>query len=397
MAHRFSRERGRRLKVDYLIVGAGFTGAVLAERIASQRDKRVLVVERRDHIGGNAYDYYDEHGVLVHKYGPHIFHTNSPRIWDYLSQFTSWRPYFHHVRAQVEGKLVPVPFNLNSLNALFPRSMAERLERQLIDQFGFGAKIPILKMLEESDAGLKELARYVYRNIFEGYTIKQWGLKPEDLDDSVTGRVPLFVSRDDRYFQDHFQAIPRLGYTEMFRSLLSHPNIRILLKTDYRDIAGDVSFDQLIFTGPIDEYFDFLHGSLPYRSLRFEFRHDTRPSFQETGQINYPNEYAFTRVTEFKHLTGQEGSGTTLAYEYSEPHLQNVNDPYYPIPKTEHREQHSKYLCAAKKERDAVIFAGRLADYKYYNMDQAVGRALKVFDEINTRSEVSVNLTAANA
>ncbi len=258
--HHAGSGRGRRMKVDWLIVGAGFTGAVLAERIASQLNQKVLVVDSRDHIGGNAYDYYDEHGILVHKYGAHIFHTNSEKIWTYLSAFTSWRPYFHQVQAAIDGKLVPVPFNLNTLDALFPRSMAEGLERSLVERYGFGAKVPILKMMEEEGAGLKELARYIYKNVFHDYTVKQWALKPEELDPSVTGRVPVFVSRDDRYFQDTYQGIPKHGYTELFRRLLAHPNIHLLLKTDHREAVAGIKFDRMVFTGPIDQYFDYCYG-----------------------------------------------------------------------------------------------------------------------------------------
>jgi UDP-galactopyranose mutase len=368
------------MKTDWLIVGAGFTGAVLAERIASQLNQKVLVIDQRDHIGGNAYDYYNEHGVLVHKYGAHIFHTNSHRIWEYVSQFTSWRPYFHEVCAQVEGKLVPVPFNLNSLESLFPRTMAERLERRLIEQYGFGTKVPILKMLEDSDPDLKELAKYVYRNVFERYTLKQWGLKPEELDASVTARVPVFISRDNRYFQDTYQGIPRLGYTEMFRRMLSHPNIQVLLKAEFRDVAEQVQFDRMVFTGAIDEYFNYIHDPLPYRSLRFEFRHEPVNRFQHVAVVNYPNEYEFTRAIEFAQFSGQSLPVTTIAYEYPEPHDAGVNTPYYPIPRAENQEKYSRYLQEAEKLNGKVIFAGRLADYKYYNMDQAIGRALKVFD-----------------
>jgi UDP-galactopyranose mutase len=368
------------MKTDWLIVGAGFTGAVLAERIASQLNQKVLVIDQRDHIGGNAYDYYNEHGVLVHKYGAHIFHTNAGRIWEYVSQFTSWRPYFHEVKALVEGKLVPVPFNLNTLEALFPRVMAQSLERRLIERYGFGAKVPILKMIEDGDADLKELAKYVYRNVFESYTKKQWGLKPEDLDASVTARVPVFISRDDRYFQDTYQGIPRLGYTEMFRRILSHPNIQVLLKADFRDVADEITFGRMVFTGAIDEYFNYIHGPLPYRSLRFELRQEPVSRFQTAAVVNYPNEYEFTRVIEFGHFSGQTLSETTIAYEYPEPHDPGVNTPYYPIPRGVNQEKYSLYAREAEKLNGRVIFAGRLADYKYYNMDQAVGRALKVFD-----------------
>ena len=370
------------MKVGWLIVGAGFTGAVLAERIASQLNQRVLVVDRRDHIGGNAYDYYDEHGVLVQRYGAHIFHTNSTKIWDYLSQFTSWRGYTHRVRAVVEGKAIPVPFNLNSLAALFPRTMAERLERRLIEAYGFGAAVPILRMLEGNDAELKELAKYIYRNVFEGYTIKQWGLKPDELDKSVTGRVPVSVSRDDRYFQATYQAMPRLGYTEMFRRILAHPNIHVLLKSEYSPALDSIRFDRMVFTGPIDEYFDYLHGSLPYRSLRFEFHHEPRTKYQDVAVVNYPGEHAFTRIVEFKHFSGQSLPGTTIACEYPEAYERGLNEPYYPIPREENRARYALYLREAKRREGNVLFAGRLADYKYYNMDQAVGRAFKLFDEI---------------
>ena len=343
----------------------------------------MLVVNKRDHIAGNAYDYIDEHGILVHRYGPHIFHTNSQRVWDYLSQFTKWRPYFHRVLAHVEGKQVPVPFNLTSLAALYPRAMAQRLERLLVEQYGFGVKVPVLRMMEDAPAPeLVQLAKYIYKNVFEGYTIKQWGLRPEELDSSVTGRIPIYISRDDRYFQDTFQALPQAGYTELFRSLLSHPNIRILLKADYKHIRDDIQYDRMIFTGPIDEFFDYMHGPLPYRSLRFELVHTQQKQAQTVAQLNFPNEHLFTRISEFKVMTGQRAYGTTLAYEYPQPHKRGENDPYYPIPREENRDIHNLYLREAEQLGDRVIFAGRLADYKYYNMDQAVARALKVFEDI---------------
>lgn len=377
------------MRTDWLIVGSGFTGAVLAERIASQTNEKVLIIDQRDHIGGNAYDYYNEHGVLLHKYGAHIFHTNSRRIWEYVSQFTSWRPYFHEVKAQVEGKLVPVPFNLNALDALFPKSMAERLESRLIARYGFGSKIPILKMIDDGDPDLKVLALYIYRNVFESYTTKQWGLKPEELDNSVTARVPVFISRDDRYFQDTYQGIPRLGYTELFRRMLSHPNIHVMLKTPYREIAEEIDYKRMIYTGAIDEYFQYMHGALPYRSLRFELRNEPVTRFQSASVVNYPNEYEFTRAIEFKQFSGQDLPMTTLAYEYPEAHEPGVNTPYYPIPRSQNQDQYALYAKEVEKLNGRVIFAGRLADYKYYNMDQAVGRALKVFSSSIRASEAS--------
>lgn len=370
------------MKTDWLIVGAGFTGAVLAERIASQLNKKVVVIESRDHIGGNAFDRYDENGILIHRYGSHIFHTNSRRVWDYLSQFTEWRYYHHHVRAQVEGKLIPVPFNLNSLSSIFPAKMAERLECRLLETYGFGAKVPILRMLEQNDSEIKELGKFIYKNVFEGYTTKQWGLKPEELDSSVTGRVPVVVSRDDRYFQDSYQAMPRLGYTELFNRLLANKKISILLKCDYRDIVGEIQFERMVFTGAIDQYFGEIYGPLPYRSLEFEFVHEPADRFQECGVVNFPNDHLFTRIHDFPIITGQRTVGTTIAYEYPKPYIPGVNDPYYPIPREDNRELHSRYLSEAEKLRGTVLFAGRLADYKYYNMDQAVAHALQVFQNI---------------
>ncbi len=366
---------------DWLIVGAGFTGATLAERIATQLGQKVLVVERRNHIGGNAYDYYNEHGILVHKYGPHIFHTNSKKVWDYLSQFTEWRPYYHRVLAVVEGKKVPVPFNLNSLYVLFPPRYAEKLEKLLVEHYGFGVKIPILQLRDSAVGELRFLANYIYKHVFYSYTLKQWGLKPEELDFSVTGRVPVYISRDDRYFQDRYQGMPKRGYSALIQRMLSHPNIKVLLNTDYREIVNEVRFNRMIYTGPIDEFFDYMHGPLPYRSLRFEFMTLEEEWHQEVGTVNYPNEYDFTRITEQKHLTGQRLSRTTLVVEYPQAYQVDKNEPYYPIPREENRERYVLYEKEAAKLEGSVLFAGRLADYKYYNMDQAVARALKVFEE----------------
>lgn len=369
------------MKVDYLIVGAGFSGSILAERIANELNKKVLIVDRRNHIGGNAYDFYDENGILVHRYGPHIFHTNSKKVWDYLSRFTQWRIYYHKVLAVVEGKKIPVPFNLNSLYLIFPPKYAEKCEKLLIETYGYGTKIPILKMLENSQKELKELANFIYENIFLGYNLKQWGLKPEELDPSVTARVPVFISRDDRYFQDKYQGIPSQGYTKMFENMLNHPNISILLNVDYKEIIEDVKFDRMIYTGPIDYFFDYIYGALPYRSLKFEFKTLSQEFYQEVAQVNYPNDYDFTRITEFKHMTGQKLDKTTIAFEYPETYRPEENEPYYPVPKDENLEIYSKYTKEVKKLSNIVYFVGRLADYKYYNMDQIVARALNVFEK----------------
>jgi UDP-galactopyranose mutase len=365
---------------DYLIVGAGYSGCVLAERIATQLGKRVLLVDRRNHIGGNAYDEHDENGVLVHRYGPHIFHTNSKKVWDYLQPFTEWRPYFHHVLGVIEGRRVPVPFNLNSLYALFPPKYAEKLETMLLAKYGFGTKVPILR-LREGSPDLRALADYIYRNVFASYTFKQWELKPEELDASVTGRVPVYISRDDRYFQDTYQAMPKHGYTAMFRKLTAHPNIKVLLNTDYREAIELVKFDKMIYSGAADAFFDYAHGPLPYRSLRFDFQTVDREWFQEVGTVNFPNEYDFTRITEQKYLSGQTLPKSTIIYEYPEAYVPGKNEPYYPVPREESRTIYAKYEAELAKLNGSVRFVGRLADYKYYNMDQAVARALKVFED----------------
>lgn len=372
------------MKVDWLIIGAGFTGAVLAERIASQLNKTVLLVDQRQHVGGNAYDGYDEQGILIHRYGPHIFHTNAKHVWDYLSQFTTWRAYHHRVLGVVDGKQVPIPFNLNSLEILFPPHYAEKLADLLIDTYGFNVKIPILKILETHDnhKDLKFLVHYIYKNVFENYTTKQWGLAPDELQSSVTARVPVYISRDDRYFQDIYQAIPQQGYTMLFRHLLNHPNIRILLNTRYQDIVQEIDYKKLVYTGPIDEFFQYQYGELPYRSLKFQFKHYAQEFMQSVATVNYPNEYDYTRITEYKHMTGQRAYATTVVEEYPAPYVRGEdNIPYYPIPREEYRALYRQYQMESEKLKGKVWFAGRLGDYQYYNMDQAVARALMLFEK----------------
>ncbi len=370
------------MKVDWLIVGAGFTGLVLAERIASQLGKKVLVVERRDHIGGNAYDHYDGNGILVHRYGPHLFHTNSEKVWRYLSQFTEWHPYYHRVLALVDGKKVPVPFNLNSLHAVFPPGYASKLEDLLLKHYGFGSKVPILKLRREASGELHSLAEFVYEKVFYGYNLKQWDLTPEELSPSVSGRVPISMSRDDRYFQDRYQAIPKHGYTQMLQRMANHPNIMVLLNADYREIQDEVKCDGMVYTGLIDEFFDYMHGELPYRSLRFEFDYHLVDAYQEVAQVNYPNDQPYTRISEYKHITGQRAYGTSVSIEYPMPYRRDQNLPYYPVPREENRKRYNLYLSEAENLDNRVLFAGRLADYKYYNMDQAVARALGVFEKL---------------
>jgi UDP-galactopyranose mutase len=365
---------------DWLIVGAGFTGAVLAERIASELDQSVLVIDRRNHIGGNAYDSRED-ALLVHRYGPHIFHTNSTRVWEYLSRFTEWRPYFHHVLGIVDGKHVPVPFNLNSILALFPPRMADRLCDTLVQRYGFGQKVPILKLRAEQEPDLRFLADYVYSKVFEGYTLKQWGMRPEDLGPGVTARVPILISRDDRYFQDRYQAMPRDGYTALFRRLLDHPRITVELGSEYSDAMASTRFDRVIFTGPIDEFFDYSHGPLPYRSLRFERRSEARHAGLPVGTVNYPNEFEFTRISDQRHLSGELDAAPLLITEYPGQYVPGVNEPYYPIPTEATGALLARYQTDATELDGKVFFAGRLGDYSYYNMDQACARALALFEK----------------
>lgn len=364
----------------YLIVGAGLTGAVIAERLATQKNKKVLVIDKRDHIAGNIFDYVDENGVMVHKYGPHAFHTNNKVVWDYLSQFTKWHLYNHRVKVIIEGIEATLPFNLDTIYELFPQKQAEKYENKLIETFGYSKKIPILELVKTDDKDLKFLGEYVYKHIFVGYTTKQWGLKPEELDGSVTARVPVYISRDNRYFQDTYQAIPKDGYTKMVENILSHPNIEVNLNTKFQnfDTSG---FEKIIFTGMIDEYYDFKYGKLPYRSLEFDLQTVDSEYFQSLSQINYPNNYDFTRITEFKYFLDQKTDKTTIALEYPAEYKEGVNDPYYPIPSDLNQSNYEKYKKLAQDDKK-TIFAGRLANYVYLNMDQIVENALKIEGKI---------------
>jgi UDP-galactopyranose mutase len=358
---------------DWLIVGAGFAGSTLAERIATQRGEKVLVIDRRNHIGGNAYDRYDEQGLLIHQYGPHIFHTNSEQIFGHLSQFTEWRPYEHRVLAQVDGQLVPIPINLDTVNKLYGLNLTSE---ELPAWFEARAE-KVAEIRTSEDVVVSVVGRELYEKFFQGYTRKQWGMDPSELDKSVTARVPTRTNRDDRYFGDKFQYMPLHGYTRMFERMLDHPNISVMLQTDYRDIAKFVPFKRLIFTGPVDEYFGFRYGKLPYRSLQFEHVTLDQEWFQPVGVVNFPQTEDYTRVTEYKHLTGQVHAKTALTYEYPSAE----GDPYYPIPKPENAALYKKYETLAMDTPD-VWFVGRLATYRYYNMDQVVGQALATFRRI---------------
>ena len=358
---------------DYVIVGAGYAGSVLAERLATQMDQRVLVVDRRPHIGGNAFDHYNDEGILVHRYGPHIFHTNSSAVYEYLSQFTKWRAYQHRVLASVDGRLVPIPINLDTLNELYGLHLTARD----VEPFLATLAEPRQPIRTSEDAVVSKVGRELYEKFFRNYTRKQWGLDPSDLDASVTARIPVRHNRDPRYFSDRYQAIPMHGYTRMFESMLTRPNIKLLLNADWREVDGAIPYRNLIYTGAIDEFFDFRFGRLPYRSLDFAFETLDTEVAQPAPVINHPNEHAYTRVTEFKYLTGQRHPKTTLVYEYPKAE----GDPYYPVPRPENAALYKRYKALADAT-PGVTFVGRLATYKYYNMDQVVGQALAVFERI---------------
>ena len=361
---------------DFLIVGAGFAGSVAAERLASVHDKKVLLIDRRPHIGGNAYDCLDTHGVMIHQYGPHIFHTNSRMVVDYLSQFTAWRPYEHRVLSSVDGKLLPVPINLDTINGYYGMNLTEDEAQAFLDSLAE----PVDQIRTSEDVIVSKVGRELYEKFFRNYTRKQWGLDPSELDSSVIARVPVRTNHDDRYFTDDFQAMPAGGYTRMFERMLDHPNIHVMLNVDYREIRDLIPHTSLVYTGPVDEYFDFRFGKLPYRSLEFKHETHARETFQTAPVVNFPNDNAYTRVTEFKYLTGQEHPKTAVVYEYP----QAEGDPYYPIPRPENAELYRQYQALAEAEPD-VHFVGRLATYKYYNMDQVVAQALTLFDEIAAR------------
>ncbi len=358
---------------DWLVVGAGFAGSVLAERLAAERGERVLLVDRRPHIAGNAYDHLDEAGLLVHRYGPHIFHTNSRAVFDYLSRFTEWRPYQHRVLGRVDGRLVPIPINLDIIDKLYGLSLTPA---ELEAWFAARAE-PVDPIRTSEEVVVSKVGRELYEKFFRGYTHKQWDVDPSELDKSVTARVPVRTDRDDRYFTNEFQVMPAEGYTRMFERMLDHPNITVRLGTDYREVRQEVSFRRLVWTGPVDEFFDRRFGRLPYRSLRFVHETLDQEWFQFVGTVSYPQTEAYTRITEYKHLTGQMHPRTSITYEYPEAE----GDPYYPVPRPENQALYKRYEELAVAEPD-TWFVGRLATYRYLNMDQVVGQALATFRRI---------------
>jgi UDP-galactopyranose mutase len=358
---------------EYLIVGAGFAGCILAERLARDSGKEVLLIDRRSHIAGNAFDHYDDAGILVHKYGPHIFHTNSAEVFDYLSRFTKWRAYEHRVLASIDGQLLPIPINLDTVNRLYGLNLSS----EGMEAFLATMAEPCSSIRTSEDVIVSRLGRHIYQKFFQNYTRKQWALDPSELDASVTARLPVRTNRDDRYFTDRYQAMPLNGYTRMFGNMIDDRRIKILLNCDYRDVRSCFPSARVIFTGPVDEYFNYRFGKLPYRSL--EFKHETinHSRHQPAAVLNFPNEHAYTRVTEFKYLTGQEHSKTSIVYEYP----QAEGDAYYPIPRVENQAMYLKYQALAGKTPN-VHFVGRLGTYKYYNMDQVAAQALALYSKV---------------
>jgi UDP-galactopyranose mutase len=364
------------MRVDVLVVGAGFSGSVVAERLASH-GRKVLIIDKRPHIGGNAYDETDAHGILIHPYGPHIFHTNGMRIARYLSQFTEWRPYEHRVRAKVADRFVPIPINIDTVNRVYGLSLTE----QTIGAFFESVREPRAVIKTSEDVVLNAVGRDLYEKFFRGYTRKQWGLDPSELAASVAARIPVRTNHDDRYFTDAFQHMPLDGYTAMFQRMLDHRNIRFEGGVDFFAMRQQIRASHIVYTGPIDAYFDFCFGRLPYRSIQFEHEHlpDTG-QYQEVGTVNYPNDQAFTRITEFRHLTGQPHRGTSIVREYP----CDEGDPYYPVPRPENEALFKRYEALARDATEAT-FVGRLAQYRYYNMDQCVGAALKAAEDVLAR------------
>lgn len=388
------------INADSIVAGCGFAGAIIARELAERGGKRVLLLEKRGHIGGNAFDCADQAGILIHRYGPHIFHTNNRRVYEYLSRFTAWREYQHKVAGSIYGRLMPIPFNLNSLYLAFEKEKAERMEDKLTADYGRERKVPILALRESTDPELKELAEYIYRNVFLFYTQKQWGTTPEQIDPAVTSRVPIFISRDDRYFQDLYQGIPAEGYTALFEKLLDHPRIELRLGTDALDLlrldgkavyfGGGLFSGTVIYTGPADELFGCRFGRLPYRTLDFQFEIHGKTWYQTYGTVNFTVDQEFTRITEFKHLTGQELEGrTTIVKEYSRAYTGAPDEtPYYAVNNPDTEALYGKYSALASGFPNFYLL-GRLAEYKYYNMDAIAEQALLLSDRLITQGENS--------
>ena len=378
---------------DCIVIGAGVAGAVAARKLAEEADKKVLVIERRNHIGGNCYDVADDHGILIHEYGPHIFHTSLEEVYEFLSRFTEWYAFGHEVVAKVGDELIPVPFNLNTLHMVYDKEKADRLEKKLIAEYGEGSRVPIMKLRENEDEDVREIAQYVYENIFLKYTMKQWGQKPEDINPEVTGRVPVLVSYDNRYFQDKYQGVPKYGFTPMFEKMLDHENIEVMLDTDCKELLtfkdneicfkGEPFAGEVIYTGALDELFDCQFGRLPYRSLDFKFEHLDEDSYQGHSVVNYTVSEDFTRITEFKYLTGQlDAKGTTIVKEYPFAYTGAAGEiPYYAIMNDENNALYERYKALVAGYENFHLL-GRLAEYKYYNIDAMAKKAFELAEKL---------------
>jgi len=368
--------------VSNLVVGAGVSGSMIANMIASERDEDVLVIDKNEHIAGNCYDYRDGNGIMIHKYGSHIFHTSDESVWKELKKFTDFNTYMHKVIAVVDGIETTIPFNFCSIWDVFPALLAVRIEEKLLSKFKYNSKIPIMEFMDQDDEDLRFLAEYVYEKVFLHYTEKQWGLSPGEIDGAVTARVPVFLSKDKRYFQDKYQGIPVNGYTKMIEKMLDHPRIEVRLNTRFEDLRNTDTFSNIFYTGPVDELMGYEYGQLPYRSVNFKFETYYREHYQSNAVVNYPNNYDFTRIHEYKYYLNDRSLKTVIAKEYSEQFEPGKNERYYPVPKPENQELYEKYLQEAKKRYKNMHFLGRLGDYKYYDMDKAVLRAMQVFKEV---------------
>lgn len=380
---------------DSIVIGSGIAGATVARKLAEEGNRKVLVMEKRSHIGGNCYDRRDTHGVLIHEYGPHIFHTGIEKVFQFLSRFTDWYFFGHEVAANVHGRLIPVPFNLNTLHMVYDKDKADRLENLLISEYGEGSRVPIMELRKNKNSEVKAIADFVYENIFLHYTMKQWGQTPEEISPEVTGRVPVVISHDNRYFGDKYQGMPKNGYTAMFENMLNHPGITVETDTDCKDrieflqdkvlFEGEEFLGEVIYTGPLDELFDCMYGRLPYRSLDFRFEHLDQDSFQGRSVVNYTVSEDFTRITEFKYLTGQKVKGTTIVKEYPFAYTGAEGEiPYYAILNEENRKLYQKYADRFSGLSN-VYLLGRLAEYKYYNIDAITERALAMAEEMIAR------------
>lgn len=364
------------MNFKYVIVGAGLAGLTMAERIANVLDEKVLVIEKRNHIGGNVYDSFNEDGILIHNYGPHIFHTNDREVYHYLTAFTKWNDFWHRVLTYVDGNLIPMPITVETINKLYNLN----LDCSQVEEYLKKQAVPMDEIKTSKDVALSKVGQDIYEKIFETYTKKQWGIDPAELDTSVISRIPIRLNRDTRYFADKYQGMPANGYTKMCEKMISNKNIKLMLNTDYREIISDISYDTLIYTGATDEYYNFKYGKLAYRSINFVMETYDKNEFQEAPVVNYPNDYDYTRITEFKKLTWQEHRKTTICKEFP----CSEGEPYYPFPTKEYKDQFARYEEEMKKE-SKVIFLGRLAEYRYYNMDGVVRRALDLFEQIKNR------------